>query len=49
MIVFKFNKNEEEIKKILKVISRKGVDRILKSLRNNPKNFPNYVRSEESS
>ncbi len=32
-------KSEEEIREILKVISRKGVSEILKSLRNYPKKF----------
>ncbi|MEM0266890.1 MAG: transcriptional regulator [Archaeoglobaceae archaeon] len=32
-------KSEEEIREILKVISRKGVGEILKSLRNSPKKF----------
>lgn len=32
-------KSEEEIREILKVISRKGVSEILKSLRNDPKKF----------
>lgn len=32
-------KTEEEIREILKVISRKGVSEILKSLRNDPKKF----------
>lgn len=32
-------KNEEEVREILKVISRKGVEDILKSLRNDPKKF----------
>uniref|UniRef100_A0A7J2TJ99 Transcriptional regulator n=1 Tax=Archaeoglobus fulgidus TaxID=2234 RepID=A0A7J2TJ99_ARCFL len=32
-------KNEEEVREFLKVISRKGVAQILKSLRNDPKKF----------